>query len=329
MNNTPPGTRDTWADVAKGIAIIGVVLFHAASLAETGIAHTLWRGLGFGLFLFIMPVFFLVSGIFGARHLDAPFGSYVARRVWPIAYLFIAWTLIYALLHLVTGEVLGATVVTSLTLVSTLWFLAALCLYLLAAWALAKLRVPPIAQIIAAAVLAAPFAIWLPFQAWGLGHTPHFFIAFLIGVHYGDRILSWSRSAGWKQVGIWGAASVALGLVAVLVRPTANLVYALLPLTVVPLVLAVARVATRITWMAQPLAFIGVQSLILYLLHPVVQKAVGWALSEAGVSASPASITYPLISAVLAVLVSVAVARWVGAVPYIFKAPAIGVRTRA
>jgi fucose 4-O-acetylase-like acetyltransferase len=324
-----PKPRDLWSDVAKGIAIIGVVMFHAASLAPVGLPHTLWRGVGFGLFLFIMPVFFLVSGIYAARHLDSPFGQYLARRVWPIAYLFIAWTLIYGLIHLVTGGTLGVTVLSSVTLVSTLWFLAALAIYMLVAWLLVRLRIPAPAQVIGAAILATPFAIWLPFQAWGLGHTPHFLVAFLIGTNYGTSILAWSKTAGWRQLGIFATGALVLGVVALIFRPTANVVYALLPVFVVPAVLTVARLASRPSWLAPPLAYIGVQSLIIYLLHPIVQKAFGWGVDMLGVATSPASIAYPAAGTLLAVLISLAVARWLGPVPYLFKAPPLGVRATA
>jgi fucose 4-O-acetylase-like acetyltransferase len=320
------GDRDQWADVVKGIAIIGVVLFHAASLATVGLPQRVWHVAGFGLFLFIMPVFFVVGGIFTARHLTLTFGAYLARRVWPIFYLFAAWAALYALLSLASNGRFGATLESSLILKSTLWFLAAYVVYLLIAWVLARLSVAPLIQVLGAAVLGLPFAIWFPFDAWGLGHTPHFLVAFLIGTNYGPRVLAWSQGVGWRTLGICILGASALGVLALLIRPTANVVYALLPLFVVPAVLIVSRLIQRMGKAASILATIGSASLTIYLVHPLIQSAFAWAIAVAGIAAPFYSIAYPVACTLVAVVVGTVLGRQLAFVPFLFRAPRLGNR---
>jgi uncharacterized membrane protein YcfT len=320
--------RDQWADIVKGIAIIGVVLFHAASLATVGLPQRVWHAAGFALFLFIMPVFFIVGGIFTARHLTLPFGAYLINRVWPLFYLFSAWAAVYALLDPVSGGRFGATLESTLILKSTLWFLAAYVVYLLAAWLLARLAIPPKIQIILAALIGLPFAIWFPFDAWGLGHTPHFLVAFLIGTNYGSRILAWSRGVGWRALGICLIGASALGLLALLIRPAANVVYALLPLFVVPGVLIAGRLVQRFDHAASILAAAGAASLATYLIHPLIQSAFGLAIDVAGASSAPFSIAYPLVCTILAVSTGTVLGRYLGSVPFLFRAPRVGRRSR-
>ncbi|MGA0609617.1 acyltransferase family protein [Caldimonas sp. KR1-144] len=96
------GGRLGWVDYARGICMVAVVVFYAA----TDLHHELLR-LGQPLppanwldhvvdFArpFRMPDFFLISGLFLARVIDRPWRSYLDTKVVHYLYFFLVWTVI-------------------------------------------------------------------------------------------------------------------------------------------------------------------------------------------------------------------------------------------
>ncbi|MRJ99902.1 acyltransferase family protein [Aeromicrobium sp. S22] len=311
-----PQTRDSWVDVTKGVAIVGVVLFHAVSLATAAGPDRLWTAAGYGLFAFIMPVFFMMSGLFAGRHLDLPWPEYLRARVWPIAYLWVAWGLLYAGLHAVTDGRLGGTLWHTISLQTTLWYLAALAMYLVIARAVRD--VPSWLQIAGATVVAAPFAIWFPFDAWGLGHTPHFYVAFAVATLFPARLLAWGRSVTWRMVPGLLMASAVLGAAVLAAPETRSVVYALSPLLVVPIVFALCRLLTSTGRTAEAFAALGVQSLAIYLIHPIVLETFG---AIVGDSDTALGVTFPIGATLASVALGYLIGRTLGRAPWIFAPP--------
>jgi threonine dehydratase len=96
--------RQRWADVAKGLCIVLVVLWHVTrkdylqlpldpSLPVAGA----WGRFSEVLLPVRMPLFFLISGLFAARQLDRPWPRVWSDRVAPLLYLFVLWTLVHTL----------------------------------------------------------------------------------------------------------------------------------------------------------------------------------------------------------------------------------------
>jgi uncharacterized membrane protein YcfT len=86
------GQRIDWVDTAKGICIILVVMMHSTLGVEKAVGHT---GM-LGHFIewarpFRMPDFFLISGLFLARRINAPWRSYFDSKVLHFAYFYILW----------------------------------------------------------------------------------------------------------------------------------------------------------------------------------------------------------------------------------------------
>lgn len=287
---TPARTREAWVDAAKGAAIVLVVLFHAGgSVPGTTTGGRAWEQVNVVLVSVRMPLFFLVSGLFVGRALLGPARRYLRRRVWPLVYLFLLWALLYAGLDLVSAGAFGRPALDSLLLQGTLWYLAGLAVHL--AVALALRGVPPALQIAGAAVLAVPFAVWLPFEGGGLSHIPKYLVFFLVGCHGRQVVTALVAGAGRLRTTLLVLACGALMLLAVALRvlvPSvqelqAVVLFVLLPLVAVPLVLvccrhvAPGRLGRRLCWL-------GRHTLPVFLLHPLALQLLdvlgGEAVSE-------------------------------------------------
>ena len=299
--------REPWLDVAKGVSILSVVLFHAGSLAppET-LAGKVWQLIDLGLFTFIMPLFFLISGLFMSKNLTLPMGRFLKARVWPMAYLFLLWAVIWALIDAATGGIIGNDLLTSLTLQSILWYLAALALYMTIARLLVHLPTGPLVS--GAAVLALPFALWLPFDGWGLSHTPHFMVFFLIGVRFRATVVRFISRPRRRDVLSLVGAGVLLGLVAKFVPEGPTVAYAFAPLVALPLVLFLSRAITGLGIISSGLSILGRTTLPVFLLHPLLLAGSAWMTPE--VLAENKLIVWVLPLVVTASAVTGALAIW-------------------
>lgn len=161
---THPVGRKAWVDVAKGLAIILVVGYHASLyLANAGVLGLPWIFKA-PLELFPMPAFILIAGMLSARTVGFGLGDLWRRRILPMLYLYVLWSAIrfvfYLVLPVANADIgdLAADDPLSLALIlvwpsSSYWFLYALALFTLAAWLLRK--VPTVVQISLAAVVSA------------------------------------------------------------------------------------------------------------------------------------------------------------------------------
>jgi uncharacterized membrane protein YcfT len=274
-----PQTREQWLDVAKGVSILSVVLFHAGAVASPeSPAGRVWTLIDLGLFTFIMPLFFLVSGLFMGKSLTLPAKSFMRVKVWPTAYLFLLWSVIFALTYLATGGLLGDPLERSLTLQTIPWYLAGLAIHMIVARLLMPISVT--AQLVSAAVLATAFGIWLPFNGWGLAHTPHFFVFFLIGCRAQNGIAALVNAARWKHITMILGTGLMLAAIAKLIPGTAPVAYAQAPLVVVPLVLIASKWIAKSDSLTRPLAALGRNTLPIFLLHPLLLQAQALTLNS-------------------------------------------------
>jgi fucose 4-O-acetylase-like acetyltransferase len=168
-SNSPSGVRDQSVDVARGIAIVAIVLGHVerglatASLLPYETAQTLDRL----LYLFHLATFAYLSGLFVRRAVerDGP-RRLVVRRVTLFVWLYLLWTLIQGSVRVAASSVTN-TAVTPGDLVriwipeGQLWFLP---------WLLAVTTVAAVSQPwrnpgrgVAVLVLAASLAL----AVWG------------------------------------------------------------------------------------------------------------------------------------------------------------------
>lgn len=100
MTGNGTGDRFAWVDYAKGICLVAVVGFYAATYVEKASGDAGWMQLWIDFARpFRMPDFFLIAGLFLARTIDRPWPVYLDRKVLHFAYFFVLWTTIYFVLR--------------------------------------------------------------------------------------------------------------------------------------------------------------------------------------------------------------------------------------
>lgn len=221
------GGRDPAFDVARGIAILMIVLGHVLrglSAADLLDPATGWyEEVDTLLYLVHLPVFMFVSGLFLAR--SAAHGrSFLAGRLLTLTYLFVLWTAIQGAVKVAAGS-LANDPVSARDLVtelwkpdSQLWFLPTLAAMTVAVVSLAPWR--GTARFTATTALALVcvglwgiFGTWAGTQGWAL------FLAFAAGVLIGAQRAGGLLRMRW--VGVTGVVLVGVYLtVALLTEPT-------------------------------------------------------------------------------------------------------------
>ncbi|GAB2624779.1 acyltransferase family protein [Pseudactinotalea suaedae] len=323
--------REDWVDVAKGIAIVLVVGFHAVVFpANLGLVQD-WRGFAALLDTFRMPLFFFTSGLFAApvlrRSLRELWRTRVARLLW----LFVLWSVLwfavfYAAPPLGTSRVSQRPEELLLMLVSpnqNTWYVYALALYLLAAWGLRRL--PVAVQISLAALLAVAFDVGLLDAANGaVDRMGRGFVWFLVAVHLGPGVCALAPRVRWWHpllaLGLYGGAAALVAAHGVIGAPFVRLTLAALAvLGGCALAVTLSRVAA-LDW----LRALGRRTLGVYLLHFYV--ILGVCLLLAPVAAQVAAwrvfnLALPVLLTVLAVLVSLAVHRLARGLTWLWDRP--------
>jgi uncharacterized membrane protein YcfT len=292
--------RLVWLDVAKGIAIIGVVLFHAGSVAPGGThASTVWTQIDLVIFTFILPLFFLVSGLVFGRAMSLPWKRFLLKRPLPLLYLFVLWSLIFALFAALSGGTVGWPLLQNLELQTVLWFLPALAVHMVLVRALRGLN--PVVHIAVAAVIALPFAVWFPFAGYGLTHTPHFYVFFVLGVLCRGFVLRIATRARLRDFALLAVIAMVLLALALSVPALKAIAYALSPLAAVPAVLIASEWLSRVSVSRRVLGYIGQRTMPVFLVHALVLQLGIWGVSAAHSTSEVVLLAAPLTVSIVAV----------------------------
>lgn len=114
--------RIAWADAARGVGILLVVLGHSwRGLNDAGLIGwgTLFSGVDTSVYLFHMPLFFLLSGMFfvrSVRHRELP--GFVFGKVFTLVYPYFLWSAV-----LIVVNALSAGLVNKPFSLSAVWSL--------------------------------------------------------------------------------------------------------------------------------------------------------------------------------------------------------------
>jgi fucose 4-O-acetylase-like acetyltransferase len=156
-------SRVAWIDCCKGICIVLVVYGHVAGgleATDTIKPGSIFIGVREWIYLFHMPVFFFLSGLFARKACTRPFGEFLLGRLKTLAYPYVVWTWIIlasqlAMVHFVNNppDLPKALRFLFEPYGYGMWFLYSLFLISLVFFGLSRLRLPPIAVALVGLVL--------------------------------------------------------------------------------------------------------------------------------------------------------------------------------
>jgi len=291
------GSRLAWADTAKGICIILVVMMHATLgvEAEAGREGFMHWAVAFSK-PFRMPDFFLVSGLFLARVIDRDWRSYGDKRVLHFAYFYLLWLVIQSAFKF--GQVSGGTLSgflhhLAIGLVepySTLWFI-----YILAVFSVVTKLLRGASPVIVLAAAAALQIIPVQTGSFLIDEFCSYWVYFLAGYLFAGRIF---RLAEWAcahaplalaAIALWAVGNGILALTAIDLG--ARTTIAQLPVIGLAAgisgafaIVALAAILTR-TWLAEPLRYAGANSIAIYLTFFLPMALTRTVLIKTGVIA--------------------------------------------
>jgi uncharacterized membrane protein YcfT len=339
----PAQNRVAWADVAKGVCIVLVVLWHVIMKHYLQIHWRVstpfpgaWGTVSEQLLPLRMPLFFTISGFFAAGAVDRPWRVLGRTRVAKFLYLYGLWLLIHTAVLAPFGDFTTEHARTPLELLaqltitpSNLWYLYALALYF--ALAKAMRRLPP------ALVLTAGFALSAVASA-GLVATPgdrggvYQNLVFFLGGLYGKPVIQrLAGTASWPRLAAVGVPY--LGMLALIHHFGAKTWFGVWPVTCVVAVflgVTLAGLATRWARLTNAVAGIGRRTLPIYVLHMPLLAVLHALLSHrlsgagAGVQLAVALAEPPILTAIL-VWLCLLLSR-ILPTPWVFDLPSGGPR---
>ncbi|MEU1745726.1 acyltransferase family protein [Micromonospora arida] len=272
--------RAQWADAAKGVCIILVVLWHVVVKDYLQIdwhigvpVPGLWGTLGEQFLPLRMPLFFTISGVFAANAALRPWRVVARSRIAGFLYLYAVWLLIHTVVLAAAPELPTDRATSALGLLeqltitpSNLWYLYALALY----FTIAKLarRLPRALVLVPAAALSAVAAAGLldtPGNRAGLYQNLVFFLA---GLYLRPQIQRWAATASRRRLLLTSGGYV-LALAAMAVAGAQQWFGVWPAVSVVAVIFGITAAARLSLWSAlsRPLARLGRITLPIYVIH--------------------------------------------------------------
>ncbi len=265
--------RVDWVDVAKGACIILVVMFHTVNhyVEATGSAGWMQAIVDFSK-PFRMPDFFLISGLFLSRTINAPLPQYIDRKVVHFAYFYLLWLGIT--LALTDLDVLRADPAAWASLyvsniiqpVGVLWFAHMLAVFFIAARLLR--HAPQWAVILSAVALqVAHQGGWIDTPSYIANRFMEYFGYFFIGYAAHRLVFDFAegvranRLASLSALGAWFIANLLMTSSDLAHLPVAGFVTGLVGALAI---VAMASLVTDSRWAAL-LRYCGKHSIVIYL----------------------------------------------------------------
>ena len=315
---TPTATgRLPWADAAKGLCIVLVVLHHLTTkhyelvVPDGTLVEAAWQEATDLLRPVRMPLFFLLSGMFAAGAVQRPWRDVLRRRVATPYYLYVVWLVLHAIaFSVLTALPMNRTrslseLAVDVVLASTgLWYLYALALYFVLAKAVrpldARVVVPFAAAISAGASL-------LPIEGANRESLVQHFVFFLVGTVAPHLVRAVPDIPGRHVDGSLAAGSAALAVVAWSLGLPQSATTLLVAVLAVPLAIRMVAAACTRPWFEGPAARLGRQTLPIYVLHVPLLALVHLVVVQLpgvdGLSGSTAGLValagYPVLATVL------------------------------
>jgi fucose 4-O-acetylase-like acetyltransferase len=293
MSASTEKKRLDWVDGAKGLAIVLVVYGHVTGGLEAG--GSLKAGSPFmaardWVYLFHMPAFFLLSGLFARHAIGRSWRTFIGGRVRTLVYPYILWTGIY-----LASQIIMARFANNPPDIGRaarflwepygygLWFLYCLFLIALLFHALLLVRLPK--TILLMAALGLHLAAWFQvFSFWPIFNTAMFnFVFYALGGLYAEQIIAVVEKTGAAMAVIVGF--LLLGLMTGLHLAAGGLSLPLAVAFALPGIAGLLLLAKGAGPFAGFASLLGFYSLEIYLGHPLFSVAARSALGRAGIHA--------------------------------------------
>ncbi|MBC7632314.1 acyltransferase [Aeromicrobium sp.] len=327
--STGVSSRLAWADSARALSVLAVVLFHvglwhflphSAELWEP--AARAWAKINGILASVRIPLLLAVSGLVMSRRIRLGFAdpANIGRAI-ASYYLYIVWLLIYALFFaLVTYDDLPHRIHGPLDLFAqflvpdtTLWYVFALAVYVLVFSALRQL--PPWIVLVALAALTIIIRI-SDVQGLQAYKIPEVAFFFAVGVYGASQI----RSLAENSTVLRGAALLVLAAVVTLGgrfmtgEISGSVLFMVRGVTF--MVTSVAVIAVLVRWrpLGRAMSAVGRQTLPIYVMHPLllyvlIASTAQWSGFDALLAHPVVSVIYPVVITVGIALISLAIHR--------------------
>lgn len=334
-----PGQRLAWADTAKALSVVLVVLHHTIGkhlgfVFPDGLSSVeeAWVDATYALKPVRMPLFFVVSGLFAGAAVTRPWREVARKRVGNVYYVYALWLVIHMVVFLVLealpmNRTRNATeLAQDLIYASTgLWYLYALVVYFL----LSRLirGVDP-RLIVFLAALVALLAPSLPIDEVNRVSLLQHFVYFAFGMHFPTVVTGMARL---PRRFVLALVLATIGVVAGLSAIDAGLHTTRFVVSLLAVPLALRSAAALVRW--RPVAaagtFIGARTLAIYVLHMPVLASLHLLLADTvrfgplGDLSVAASVLYPLVvtGAIVAVCLLVHRMLTLAGLPWLFAWP--------
>jgi fucose 4-O-acetylase-like acetyltransferase len=325
----PP--RVEWVDCCKGICILLVVYGHiVGGLNASGVVpgDSVYSTLRDWVYLFHIPAFFFLSGLFAYRASALPFGPFLRSRLRVLFYPYLLWTAIVLVSQLVMGSFVNTPASASRALRCLwvpygvgLWFLYSLFLNSLLFYWLRRWRLPTMA-ILAIGVAGYVLGQYKVLGFWYiLNESMNNAIFFMIGGCFPGVISAPFARGSRATLAFAGIGFFAVMTLSLWIEPDPTRMLKLSrALLGVAGVVCVATAMSR-TRVAGVSALLGATSLEIYLAHPLWGTASRGVLLRLGVHAPTGFVVIGVVLGVAGSLAMALACKRLG-FPYLFRWPA-------
>lgn len=276
--------RIEWVDVAKGVGIFLVVFGHSlGGMIDGGmLSSTGWCAqLVTFIYIFHMPLFFFLAGMFVAHSAKRSFPDYLSNKAAVIVYPYFVWSILEGLLQYYASRYtnghtsLGNLVTIVYAPINQYWFLYVIFLMYITYWFVRHWRFSNTHLLIFALLLYSMNAIW-PHIAVGdvLSSYCSFLLYFALGAKIAETpLLASVQALDGRRLTIAAICGYAVIVPAVVLNVSSlSFLHAALALIGMTATIALAMIVTR-SPLESVVRILGVYSLEIYVAHTIFSAA--------------------------------------------------------